>query len=110
MKKSQILGHRAKEYRELTKQLQSLPLLAQGNVFVFEPSAEAPRARPRYTWTRKVNKKTATKALSPTQYAALKEAIAANREVERILYRLRELSQDAILESLPDSPGKRKGK
>ncbi len=110
MRKSRILAHRAKEYRELEKQLQALPLLAQGNVFAFEPSAGAPRARTYYTWTRKVKNKTLTKALSQAQYKVLKEAIEANREVEQTLRRLRELSQDAILETLPDSPGKRRTK
>ena len=110
MKKPRILGHRAKEYRELEKKLHGLPLVAQGNVFAFEPSATAPRACTYYTWTRKVNNRTATKALSQAQYKVMKEAIEANREVERILRRLRELSQDAILESLPDSPGRRKSK
>ncbi len=110
VKEPQILGHRTREYRELKKQLHGLALLAQGNVFAFEPSAAAPRARTHYTWTRKVKNKTVTKALSEAQYEVLKQAIEANQEVERVLGRLRELSQDAILKSLPDSPGKRKGK
>ena len=52
--------------------------------------------------------KTITKALSKEQYEVLKEAIEANREVENILRQMRTIAQEAILKSLPDSPGKRK--
>jgi hypothetical protein len=109
-KKKSILAERAGVYQDLEKQLRSLPLLAQGNVFSVPPPAEATRASTRYTWTRKVNNKTVTKALSREQYEALGEAIEANRQLERILREMREISQDAIMKSLPDSPGKRRGR
>ena len=54
--------------------------------------------------------KTITKALSKEQYEALKEGIEANREVENILRQMRTIAQEAILKSLPDSPGKRNPK
>jgi hypothetical protein len=107
-KKKTILAERASAYENLEKQLRSLPMLAQGNVFSVPPPAETSKASTRYTWTRKVNNKTVTKALSREQYEALGEAIEANRKVEGILREMREISQEAIMKSLPDSPGKRR--
>ena len=106
MKKRDILAGRAGEYQELQKQLRSLSLLAQGSVFAIEPPPDAPRANTHYKWTRKVRAKTVSVTLSSEQYEALKSAIAANRRVEKILARMRQISQDAILKALPDSPGK----
>jgi hypothetical protein len=110
MKKNRILTQRPKEFEQLEKQLHSLPLLAQGSVFAIAPPPGAPRASTHYTWTRKINNKTVTKALSKDQYQALKKAIEANRQVEKTLRRMRSISQDAILEPMPDSNGKPKGK
>ena len=108
MKKKEILGCRLRAYETLEKKLKALPLLAQGSVFVKEPPPGALRATGSYVWTRKVNNKTVTKALSKEQYEVLKEAIDANREVENTLRKMRTISQDSILKFLPDSPGKRK--
>jgi len=108
MKQKAILAQRAQSYEQLQKQLHRLPLLAQGNVFAINTPPGAPRASTHYMWTRKVNNKTITKALSKEQYEVLKEAIEANREVENILRQMRTIAQEAILKSLPDSPGKRK--
>jgi hypothetical protein len=88
----------------LAKQLENLPLLAQGSVFEFEPPADAPRASTRYMWTRKVKAKTVTKALNKQQYDQLKKAIEANRKVEAALKRMREITQEAIVENPPKKP------
>jgi hypothetical protein len=107
MSNNRILGKHAQEYRQLAKRLHHLPLLAQGNVFAIDPPNDAPRASTHYKWTRKVKGKTVTEALSQEQFEALSAAIAANREVEQTLQRMRSLTQEAIMRSLPDSPGKR---
>jgi len=106
MKRRNILAEHAAEYLELQKQLRSLPLLAQGSVFAIEPPPEAPRARTHYKWTRKIRGKTVSETLSKEQYKELQSAIAANRLVENTLKRMRKISQDSILNTLPDSPGK----
>ena len=106
MKKNDILGSGRADYLKLQKQLSGHPLLAQGNVFSIDPPSKNSRAAIRYIWTRKVNGKTVTKALSKEQYEAMKNAIEANRKVEDALRKMRDISQSAILESLPDSPGK----
>jgi hypothetical protein len=107
MNKNRILADQAQAYRELSKRLHNLPLLAQGNVFAVDPPKAAPRASTHYKWTRKVKGKTVTEALSREQFDALRAAIDANREVERTLQGMRDLAQQAIMRSLPDSPGKR---
>ena len=110
MKPKQILAEHADEYLRLQKQLRNVPLLAQGNVFATEPPPQAPRARTHYKWTRKVRAKTVSETLSKEQYVAMKAAIEANRLVENALNRMRQISQDSILKTLPDSPRKRTSK
>jgi hypothetical protein len=110
MKTPQILAEQADEYLRLQKQLRNVPLLAQGNVFATEPPPQAPRARTHYKWTRKLRGKTVSETLSKEQYEAFKTAIAANRRIEDVLNRIRTISQDSILKTLPDSPGKRTSK
>jgi hypothetical protein len=96
-----------REYRRLCKQLENLPLLAQGSVFAIDPPEAAPRASRRYAWTRKVKAKTVTRGLTAEEYRQLKAAIDENRKVEAILKRLREISQDALVASKRKSPEKR---
>ena len=94
----QGLNARARrEYQRLAKELEHVPLLAQGSVFQIDPPPEAPRASTRYMWTRKVKAKTVTKALNKEEYEQLAAAIEANRRVESVLKRMREISQKAIV-------------
>jgi hypothetical protein len=110
MKKRDILAKHADEYLALQKQLRSLPLLAQGNVFAIAPPRETQRARTHYKWTRKLRGKTVSVTLSEEQYEVFKTAIEANRQADQALQRMRQISQDAILRALPDSPGKQRRK
>ena len=110
MKKNAILGQAAQQYGRLQNSLRDLPLLAQGNVYAIDPPPTAPRASTHYKWTRKLDGKTVTEALSKQQYEAIKDAIEANRQIGETLRRMRTLSQDAILQALPDAPGKRRRK
>jgi len=54
-----------------------------------------------YTWTRKVQAKTITVALSQKQAVAFRRAISANRQIEEALSRLRQVSQAALLTEVP---------
>ncbi len=99
MQRQTIPARQTAEHERLRKQLGQDVLLAQGSVFAFDPPADAPRARTRYMWTRKVNNKTVTKALSKEQFDLMKAAIAANRQVEKSLQHLRKMSQEAILKT-----------
>jgi hypothetical protein len=86
-------------YRRMEKVLGQQPWLVQGSVNVVAP--KTPGGNVTYTWTRKVRAKTVTVALSEAQADAFRTAIAANRQVEEILARLREVSQTALLEDVP---------
>ena len=97
-------------YAQLRRQLRHRPFLAQGSAFQFDPPASAPRAQRRYMWTRKVKNKTVTCALSQEQYELMRAAISANRHLEETLQRIRELSQNAILNLQPETPRKQTGK
>ena len=86
-------------YRRMEQAVAQQPWLVQGSVNVVAP--KTPGANVTYTWTRKVRAKTVTVALSEAQAEAFRTAIAANRQVEDILARLREVSQTALLEGVP---------
>jgi hypothetical protein len=51
---------------------------------------------PYYLWTRKINNKTVTLALTADQAKLIREAIARNRELEERLDRLRSVSEQII--------------
>jgi hypothetical protein len=86
-------------YRRLDRAVSRQPWLLQGSVNIVAP--KSPGGNVTYTWTRKIRAKTATVALSETQAHAFRAAIAANRGLEEALTHLREVSQTALLGSLP---------
>jgi len=94
-----ILRRLQAAYRRLEQVVNGHPWLVQGSVNVVAP--RSPGGNVTYTWTRKIRAKTATVALSETQAQAFKAAIAANRCLEEALTHLREVSQTALLDSLP---------
>ena len=83
----------------MEKVLGQQPWLVQGSVNVVAP--KTPGGNVTYTWTRKVRAKTVTAALSEAQAEAFRAAIAANRQAEEILARLRKVSRTALLEGVP---------
>jgi spermidine synthase len=62
---------------------------------------------PYYLWTRKINGKTVTMALTNEQSKIIREAIDRNRQIEQSLNRLRFLSEQIIV-SVSPSVAKRK--
>ena len=95
-------------FRELAAVLAGKPRLAQGTVIEVPPGQKSSaHANTTYMWTRKVRAKTVTVALSREQSEAFRQAIEANRRVEQALRSLRELSQHALLETLPGVPKRR---
>jgi hypothetical protein len=61
------------------------------------------RGGPRYQWSRRVQGKTVTVALSPEQFAWLQQAIANQRSVELLLSQLHQLSLDYMWKQLPST-------
>jgi hypothetical protein len=79
-------------YDQLKAEIATLGWISQGSV---TPNGAA------WRWTRKVNAKTVTVALSEPQAELFKSAIADHRRLENIITEMRALSQKILLESVP---------
>ena len=99
-----------KDFDKQQSKLSKIPWIVQGSVVEIAPPPGAPRAKPRYIWTRKVNQKTVTVSLSKQQYKAFMKAIDSNRKVEKTLRDLRTISQNVLLESLPGVQKRKRAK
>lgn len=84
-------------YRQLQRQLAQVGYVSQGSVFERGPDQQGSR----YVWTRKVRAKTITVALSKEQYQWLKQAVANQRELERIVKEMQILSRQILFENVP---------
>ena len=85
--------------RELVGKFQDVPLIVHGSAFVIPPKTDGQKTR--YVWTKKVDNKTVSIALSRQQYYAVQRAIAANRRMENELQNVRRKSEKMILETIP---------
>jgi hypothetical protein len=74
-------------------ELAGLDWLSEGSVSEGHPGA--------WRWTRKVQARTVTVALSPAQAAAFRAAIATHRRLEELIRELRALSQTYLLQTIP---------
>ena len=84
-------------YRQLQRQLARLGYVSQGSVFERAPDQQGSR----YVWTRKVRAKTVTVALSQEQYLWLKQAVANQRNLERIVEQMQKLSRQILFDNVP---------
>jgi hypothetical protein len=96
-KKTRVEEH----YQRLRARLQGVSWILNGSVMANEPCSDSPRAKTTYTWTRKIQGKTVTVALSKSQYDAFRKAIETNRKLEQTLREMRELSAKTLLNALP---------
>jgi hypothetical protein len=80
-------------YEQLKKELLELGWISQGSLMHQSPNS--------WRWTRKVQAKTLTVALSKQQAELYQQAIANHRRLEEILGQMRELSQKVLLGSAP---------
>jgi len=55
----------------------------------------------RYVWTRKVKAKTVTVALSPEQYHWLRQAVANQRALTRVVASMQKYSRQVLFETVP---------
>ncbi len=99
------LGPQPRGYTQLLRRLARAGWFCQGTV-VSRPLRRKVAGRwvdkgPYYLWTGKREGKTICHALSPTQYAAAKRAIAANRQVMATLTKLQIMTLERILKKLP---------
>lgn len=92
------------EYAQLRARLAKVGWISRGYAQDRGPGAGGPC----YQWTRKVNAKTVSVALSKEQYQALKEAIENWRELQETLRRMQALSRQVIFETLPSPPRRKR--
>ncbi len=84
-------------YRQLQRQLGQLGFLCKGSVFERNPSQQGSR----YVWTRKVKAKTVTVALSEEQFQWLRQAVANQRRLEKIVRQMQMLSLQTLFSAVP---------
>ena len=84
-------------YRQLQRRLARLGYVSQGSVLERAPGQQGSR----YVWTRKVQAKTITVALSREQYQWLKQAVGNQRELERIVAKMQTLSRQILFNTVP---------
>jgi hypothetical protein len=87
------------QFERCKEQLLQLSWITQGSVFKTQQGT--------WCWTRKVNAKTVTVALSAQQAELFKQAVAQHRILEALLAKMRSLSQIFLLQSVP-GPVRRK--
>ncbi|HWH69508.1 MAG TPA: DUF6788 family protein [Candidatus Sulfotelmatobacter sp.] len=88
----------ARSYQQLQRRLGSIGYITQGSVVERRP----PQQGSRYVWTRKLQAKTVTVALSKDQYEWMRQAVANQRELERIMRQMQRLSRRVLFKTLPD--------
>jgi len=90
----------AQSYRRLQGRLGRIGYISQGTVF----QRTATQQGSRYVWTRKVAAKTVTVALSKEQYQWLRRAVANQRELQRIVRRMQNLSRQVLFRTVEGVP------
>jgi virulence-associated protein VapD len=96
-KQSQSPSDLSPAYRQLQRRLAGLGYVSQGSVFQRRPSQQGSR----YVWTRKVEAKTVTVALSRQQYRWLRRATTNQRQLENIVRQMQRLSRQVLFETIP---------
>lgn len=92
-------------YKRLQRKLGSVGWMALGSVV---ERGEPGQGGPRYQWSRRVEGKTITVALSLEQYQWLKEAIANQRTAWAIMEEMNQLSLQYLWENLPSTTRRKK--
>jgi 3',5'-cyclic AMP phosphodiesterase CpdA len=87
-------------YRRLLARLQQIGWMALGSVL--ERSLPG-QGGPRYQWSRRVEGKTVTVALSAEQFAWLKAAIANQRKAQSLLNQMHHITLDYMWKKLPST-------
>jgi virulence-associated protein VapD len=89
--------HLPPAYRQLQRQLGEIGYVSQGSVFQRGPTQQGSR----YVWTRKVEAKTVTVALSVEQYRWLRQAVTNQRQLDRLVQRMQKLSHQILFTEVP---------
>ena len=87
-------------YRRLRARLEQIGWVALGSVLERKLPGQG---GPRYQWSRRVEGKTVTVALSAPQFAWLKRAIANQRKAEALLGQMHQLTLEYMWKHLPST-------
>ena len=87
-------------YQQLRRELARIGPISQGSV---QQRTVAASGRSGYQWTRKVAQTTVSVALSAEQYTAMKEAVANERKLCKIVQEMERVSRWIIFASTPDT-------
>ena len=88
-----------KRFEHCKTQILALDWVTQGSL------SQSPQGN--WRWTRKVNAKTVTVALSDKQAELFRRAIDDHRKLEKLIGQMRAISQDVLLNSI-EGPARRK--
>src|ERR1017187_2619229 len=88
---------RQKEYQSLRLKLSRLGWISDG----YAQNRGRGAGGPCFQWTRKVQGKTVSVALSEEQFAALAQAIGTWQKTKKIIQRMQQLSREEIFMTLP---------
>lgn len=99
MKKKENSSERpSSEYRRLQGRLAQIGWIALGSLL---ERTRPGQGGPRYQWSRRVEGKTVTVALSAEQFQWLKKAIANQRLAEKLLARMQQLTLRYMWKNIP---------
>lgn len=91
-------------FRQLQRRLAKIGFLSQGSVFQRKPGQQGSP----YVWTRKISGKTVTVALSLEQYHWLRQAVANQRELDKIVSQMQKMSRHFLFENIPGVPRRKR--
>jgi uncharacterized protein YjiS (DUF1127 family) len=97
-RKTQPLAQLRRQYEQWRRPLGQIGLISQGSV---QDRTARRGGGAGYQWTRKVDQKTVTIALTPEQFGKMSEAVANYRKLRRQLRELEKLSRRIIFQGTP---------
>ena len=103
--KTAIPGQLPATYRQLRARLGQIGWIALGSLLERKLPGQG---GPRYQWSRRVEGKTVTVALSAQQFAWLKQAIANQRQIEDLLNQMHQQTLDYMWKHLPSTSRRKK--
>ena len=102
------------QYYALRTRLSEVGLICQGSAlertYHRKTKGQPTEYGPYYSWTRKIDNKTITVALSRAQHRLLSKAIAHQRKLEELLRKMRAISEQIVLLQAPGVASRKKRK
>ena len=113
------LAEHERRYREIAKQVADIGLICSGTVLRRYTRCGSPGCKchgdppqphgPYFQWTTKLNGKTVTRRLSPTEAKLYQEWIANDRQLRRLVAQMRQVAAKAAELKLKEAAGGQAG-